>query len=79
MVSQLESTGVAVSFPLLLRNLTERTCQVVASKVTRATRAELLRRLGCSEKSRAACDRAIESASNSAESAYLRRRRDQLR
>ena len=68
MVSQLESAGVAVSFPLLLRNSIERTCQVVASKVTRATRAELLRRLGCSDKSRAAYDRAIELASNSAES-----------
>jgi RNA polymerase sigma-70 factor (ECF subfamily) len=44
-----------------------------------ATRAELLRRLGCSDKSWEAYDRAIELASNSAETAYLRRRRDQLR
>jgi RNA polymerase sigma-70 factor, ECF subfamily len=43
-----------------------------------ATRAELLRRLGRSEKSRAAYDRAIELAGNTAETAYLTRRRDQL-
>jgi RNA polymerase sigma-70 factor (ECF subfamily) len=43
-----------------------------------ATRAELLRRLGRSEKSRAAYDRAIELAANTGETAYLIRRRDQL-
>jgi RNA polymerase sigma-70 factor (ECF subfamily) len=43
-----------------------------------ATRAELLRRLGQREESRAAYDRAIELAGNSAETAYLVRRRDQL-
>jgi RNA polymerase sigma-70 factor, ECF subfamily len=43
-----------------------------------ATRAELLRRLGCSQKSRAAYDKAIELAGNTAETAYLTRRRDQL-
>jgi RNA polymerase sigma-70 factor, ECF subfamily len=43
-----------------------------------ATRAELLRRLGRSQKSRAAYDRAIELAGNTAETAYLTRRRDQL-
>ena len=43
-----------------------------------ATRADLLRRLGRSQQSRAAYDRAIELAANSAEVAYLRRRRDQL-
>jgi len=43
-----------------------------------ATRAELLRRLGRSEESRAAYDRAIELAVNSGETAYLTRRRDQL-
>ena len=42
------------------------------------TRAELLRRLGRSDGSRAAFDRAIELAGNSAEIAALRRRRDQL-
>jgi RNA polymerase sigma-70 factor (ECF subfamily) len=43
-----------------------------------ATRADLLRRLGCSQKSRAAYDKAIELAANTAETAYLTRRRDQL-
>jgi RNA polymerase sigma-70 factor (ECF subfamily) len=43
-----------------------------------ATRAELLRRLGRSEQSRAAYDNAIELAGNTAETAYLARRRDQL-
>jgi RNA polymerase sigma-70 factor (ECF subfamily) len=43
-----------------------------------ATRADLLRRLGCSQKSRAAYDKAIELAGNTAEIAYLTRRRDQL-
>jgi RNA polymerase sigma-70 factor (ECF subfamily) len=43
-----------------------------------ATRADLLRRLGRSEQSRAAYDRAIELAGNTAETAYLVRRRDQL-
>ena len=43
------------------------------------TRADLLRRLGRGEESRAAYDRAIELAGNTAETAYLIRRRDQLR
>lgn len=43
-----------------------------------ATRADLLRRLGRSQKSRAAYDKAIELAGNTAEIAYLTRRRDQL-
>jgi RNA polymerase sigma-70 factor (ECF subfamily) len=43
-----------------------------------ATRADLLRRLGRSDQSRAAYDRAIELAGNTAQTAYLRRRRDQL-
>jgi RNA polymerase sigma-70 factor (ECF subfamily) len=43
-----------------------------------ATRADLLRRLGQSEQSRAAYDKAIELAGNTAETAYLTRRRDQL-
>jgi RNA polymerase sigma-70 factor, ECF subfamily len=44
-----------------------------------ATRAELLRRLGCSQQSREAYDKAIELAGNTAETAYLTRRRNQLR
>jgi RNA polymerase sigma-70 factor, ECF subfamily len=43
-----------------------------------ATRADLLRRLGHSEQARAAYDKAIELAGNTAETAYLTRRRDQL-
>jgi RNA polymerase sigma-70 factor (ECF subfamily) len=44
-----------------------------------ATRADLLRRLGQSQQSRAAYDKAIELAGNTAETAYLTRRRDQVR
>jgi RNA polymerase sigma-70 factor (ECF subfamily) len=43
-----------------------------------ATRADLLRRLGRSADARAAYDRAIELAGNTAETAYLSRRRDEL-
>jgi RNA polymerase sigma-70 factor, ECF subfamily len=43
-----------------------------------AARADLLRRLGRGQESRAAYDRAIELAGNTAEIAYLTRRRDQL-
>jgi RNA polymerase sigma-70 factor (ECF subfamily) len=43
-----------------------------------ATRAELLRRLGRNQTARAAYDRAIELAGNTAETSYLIRRRDQL-
>ncbi len=43
-----------------------------------ATRAALLRRLGCRQESRAAYDKAIELAGNTAETAYLTRRREQL-
>jgi RNA polymerase sigma-70 factor, ECF subfamily len=43
-----------------------------------AARADLLRRLGRSQQARAAYDQAIELAGNTAETAYLTRRRDQL-
>ena len=43
-----------------------------------AARADLLRRAGLFQESRAAYDKAIELAANNAESAYLRRRRDEL-
>ena len=43
-----------------------------------ATRADLLRRLGRTADARAAYERAIELATNTAEIAYLTRRRDQL-
>jgi RNA polymerase sigma-70 factor, ECF subfamily len=42
------------------------------------TRADLLRRLGRGEQARGAYDKAIELAGNTAETAYLTRRRDQL-
>ncbi|MFC4066682.1 RNA polymerase sigma factor [Actinoplanes subglobosus] len=44
-----------------------------------ATRADLLRRMGRSGQAREAYDRAIALAGNTAETAYLTRRRDQLR
>ena len=44
-----------------------------------ATRADLLRRLGRNAESRASYDRAITLAGNIAETAYLTRRRDQLK
>lgn len=44
-----------------------------------ATRADLLRRMGCSQEARMAYDKAIELAGNTAETAYLTRRRDQLK
>jgi len=43
-----------------------------------ATRADLLRRLGRNHESRTAYEKAIEFAANTAEMAYLARRRDQL-
>jgi RNA polymerase sigma-70 factor (ECF subfamily) len=43
-----------------------------------ATRADLLRRLGRSDEARAAYDRAIALAGNTAETAYLSRRREEL-
>ena len=43
-----------------------------------ATRADLLRRLGRTEKARAAYDQALQLAGNTAETAYLKRRRDEL-
>ena len=44
-----------------------------------AARADILRRLGRTDESRAAYDRAVALAGNTAETAYLTRRRDQLR
>lgn len=43
------------------------------------TRADLLRRLGRSQQSRAAYDKTVDLAGNTGETAYLTRRRDQLR
>jgi hypothetical protein len=55
------------------------TAELAGYHAYHATCAELLRRLGCSQKSRAAYDKAIEPAGNIAETAYLARRREQLR
>jgi RNA polymerase sigma-70 factor (ECF subfamily) len=52
--------------------------QLAGYHALHATRADLLRRLGCSQESRAAYDKAIELAGNTAETAYLTRRRNQL-
>ena len=52
--------------------------QLAGYHAYQATRADLLRRPGRSQKSRAAYDMAIELAGNTAETAYLTRRRDQL-
>ena len=53
--------------------------QLAGYHACHATRADLLRRLGAGGQARAAYDRAIELAGNSAEIGYLTRRRDQLR
>jgi RNA polymerase sigma-70 factor (ECF subfamily) len=55
------------------------TDQLAGYHAFHATRADLLRRLDCTEQARTAYDRAIELAGNSAEIGYLSRRRDQLR
>ena len=52
--------------------------QLTTYHLYHATRADLLRRLGRSRESRAAYDRAIEFAGNTAEITHLTRRRDQL-
>jgi RNA polymerase sigma-70 factor (ECF subfamily) len=52
--------------------------RVAATAPTTWTRAELLRRLGQSEGPRMASDRAIELLGNTAETAHLTRRRNQL-
>ena len=52
--------------------------QLAAYHAYHATRADLLRRLGRSQDARNAYDRAITLAGNTAETAYLTRRRDQL-
>jgi RNA polymerase sigma-70 factor (ECF subfamily) len=52
--------------------------KLAAYHLYHATRADLLRRLGRGQQSRAAYGKAIELAGNAAEIAYLTRRRDQL-
>jgi RNA polymerase sigma-70 factor (ECF subfamily) len=60
------------------RSWTDSTTALAGYHAYHATRAELLRRLGRAQQSRAAYDRAIELAGNTAETIYLTRRRDQL-
>ncbi|RSM98214.1 RNA polymerase subunit sigma-24 [Nonomuraea sp. WAC 01424] len=72
-VAELDGPEVALA-------ILDRLAEVLAGyHAYHATRADLLRRLGRSQQSRAAYDRAIELAGNTGETAYLTRRRDQLR
>ncbi len=71
-IAELDGPGVALAAVDRLRDT------LAGYHAFHAARADLLRRLGYSEKSRAAYDKAIELAGNTAEIAYLTRRRDQL-
>jgi RNA polymerase sigma-70 factor (ECF subfamily) len=71
-VAELDGPEVALAIVDGLQN------RLAAYHAYHATRADLLRRLGRSEESRRAYDTAIELAGNTAETAYLARRRDQL-
>ncbi|WP_101790959.1 RNA polymerase sigma factor [Nonomuraea indica] len=72
-VAELDGPEVALA-------IVDRLAEVLACyHAYHATRADLLRRLGRSRQSHAAYDRAIDLAGNTGETAYLTRRRDQLR
>ncbi|HEY2639256.1 MAG TPA: DUF6596 domain-containing protein [Streptosporangiaceae bacterium] len=71
-VAELDGPEVALA---VVDGLEER---LVGYHAYHAARADLFRRLGYSQQSRAAYDKAIELAGNTAETAYLTRRRDQL-
>jgi RNA polymerase sigma-70 factor, ECF subfamily len=71
-VAELDGPGVALAAVDRLEH------SLAGYHAYHTTRAELLRRLGRGQESRAAYDRAIELAGNTAETAYLTRRRDQL-
>ncbi|GAA2634935.1 RNA polymerase sigma factor [Paractinoplanes durhamensis] len=71
-VAELDGPEVALA---IIDRLTER---LAGYHAFHATRAEFLRRLGRVQHSRAAYDKAIELAGNTAETTYLTRRRDQL-
>ena len=71
-VAELDGPDVALAIVDRLED------QLTGYHAYHVTRAELLRRLGRSEQSRAAYDAAIALAGNTAETAYLTRRRDQL-
>jgi RNA polymerase sigma-70 factor (ECF subfamily) len=71
-VAELDGPGVALAAVDRLQD------KLAGYHAYHATRADLLRRLGRTQKSRAAYDKAIELAGNTAETASLIRRRDQL-
>ena len=71
-VAELDGPGVALATVDRLED------KLAGYHAYHATRAALLRRLGRSQESRAAYDKAIEVAGNTAETACLTRRRDQL-
>jgi RNA polymerase sigma-70 factor, ECF subfamily len=71
-VGELDGPGVALAVVDRLAD------QLAGYHAYHATRADLLRRLGRSQQSRAAYDKAIELAGNTAETAVLTRRRDEL-
>jgi RNA polymerase sigma-70 factor (ECF subfamily) len=71
-VAELDGPEVALAAADRLEN------RLAGYHLYHATRADLLRRLGRSQQSRAAYDKAIELARNPAETAHLTRRRDQL-
>lgn len=71
-VAELDGPGVALAAVDRLEG------ELAGYHAFHATQADLLRRLGRVEKSRSAYDKAIELAGNTAETAYLTRRRDQL-
>jgi RNA polymerase sigma-70 factor (ECF subfamily) len=70
-VAELDGPGVALAIVDRLED------KLAGYHAYHATRAALLRRLGRRQDSRAAYDQAIELAGNTAETAYLTRRRDQ--
>jgi RNA polymerase sigma-70 factor (ECF subfamily) len=72
-IAELDGPEVALAIIDRLGN------ELVGYHAYHATRADLLRRLGHSQESRAAYDKAIGLAGNTAETAYLTRRRDQPR
>jgi RNA polymerase sigma-70 factor (ECF subfamily) len=72
-VAELDGPDVALA---IVNRLEERLADYHAYH---AVRADLLRRLGCPKQSRDAYDRAVGLAGNTAERAYLARRRDQLK
>jgi RNA polymerase sigma-70 factor, ECF subfamily len=71
-VGELDGPGVALAAVDRLAD------QLAGYHAYHAARADLLRRLGRSQESRAAYDKAIELAGNTAETAVLTRRRDEL-